>query len=468
MFRAFGKICLLLLIFFVTLLSAQKSIDSIKGSIGEKFLEAGKKYLGVPFVWGGRSKEKLDCMGLPFLAYTDVTGKRWQELSVFPAELVKSEKLGKPVAGLDGILKDSIDYSKFQKGDIIYFLVLYEIGEVKNFTEIDSIPYWVWHMGIYAGVEEKPLVLNARPGDKVVIEPLEEIYFDAVFVTRLDGSIDYPSPLSSPTRGEDSFPSNRIESREEIVKNLQKLMANNQPVVIYTIVALCDNEHQGIVPVSPKLGNGEDPTNNLYWGAGGGVKTYFKKSKQWRMVANYPRIDTNAVVLERCVFKHKSKNVYLLADAYRGSAIKEAITDFLNAVAGNYASQVTISADDSSFNLEVGSQSHLFAYVGHNGLLDFSLDSIPEPVANNRPKDVIILACLSKSSFYDILDSLDGYPLLWTTGLFAPEAYTLKAAIDGWIELESGEEILSRSAKAYNKFQKCGLNTAKKLFATGW
>lgn len=46
-------------------------------------------------------------------------------------------------------------------------------------------------------------------------------------------------------------------------------MTNNQPIVIYTIVALCDNKHQGIVPVSPKLGNGNDFSNNLYWGAGG-------------------------------------------------------------------------------------------------------------------------------------------------------------------------------------------------------
>ncbi|MEO0206900.1 MAG: hypothetical protein ABIL22_09545, partial [candidate division WOR-3 bacterium] len=77
-------------------------------------------------------------------------------------------------------------------------------------------------------------------------------------------------------------------------------------------------------------------------------------------------------------------------------------------------------------------------------------------------------ACLSKNSFYNILDSLGGYPLLWTTGLLAPEAYTLKVAIDGWIALESGEEIRLRSAKEYNRYQKCGLNSAKRLFTTGW
>jgi phosphoserine aminotransferase len=30
-------------------------------------------------------------------------------------------------------------------------------------------------------------------------------------------------------------------------------------------VALCDNESQGIVPVPAKIGNGNDPDQNLYW-----------------------------------------------------------------------------------------------------------------------------------------------------------------------------------------------------------
>ncbi|WMJ73620.1 hypothetical protein RCC89_10665 [Cytophagaceae bacterium ABcell3] len=50
----------------------------------------------------------------------------------------------------------------------------------------------------------------------------------------------------------------------------------------------------------------------------------------------------------------------------------------------------------------------------------------------------------------------------------APEAYVLKAAIDGWIGEESGNEIRERAAQAYNKYQKCGINGARRLFATGF
>jgi hypothetical protein len=40
------------------------------------------------------------------------------------------------------------------------------------------------------------------------------------------------------------------------------------------------------------------------------------------------------VVLERCVFKNRNANVYLVADAYRGRNICDAITDFLDAASG--------------------------------------------------------------------------------------------------------------------------------------
>ena len=44
-------------------------------------------------------------------------------------------------------------------------------------------------------------------------------------------------------------------------------LPKNAARVVHVFVALCDNEHQGIVPVPARIGNGEDPDNNLYWGA---------------------------------------------------------------------------------------------------------------------------------------------------------------------------------------------------------
>ena len=50
----------------------------------------------------------------------------------------------------------------------------------------------------------------------------------------------------------------------------------------------------------------------------------------------------------------------------------------------------------------------------------------------------------------------------------APEAYTLKSALEGWIEGESNEQVRQRAAIIYDKYQKCGLRGARRLFATGW
>ena len=47
-------------------------------------------------------------------------------------------------------------------------------------------------------------------------------------------------------------------------------------------------------------------------------------------------------------------------------------------------------------------------------------------------------------------------------------AYTLKSALDGWIARETADQIRDRAASAYDKYQKCGFNAARRLFATGW
>ena len=100
-------------------------------------------------------------------------------------------------------------------------------------------------------------------------------------------------------------------------------------------------------------------------------------------------------------------------------------------------------------------------------LMDFSLPIIPKR-KNATHRDAIILACASKQYFAEVLREGGAYPLLWTTNLMAPEAYTLKSALDGWIGGENSEQIQDRAAGAYDKYQKCGLRAAHRLFATGW
>ena len=235
----------------------------------------------------------------------------------------------------------------------------------------------------------------------------------------------------------------------------------NNIKTIHVFVALCDNENQGIVPVPSKLGNGQDPRSNLYWGALYGVKSHFKNSKDWTLVETLK--PESSKILERLLFKHKNSNTYMLADAYDGKFIKQTTIDFLEATAGR--NELLIS--HNSVNLNFGGNAELLAYVGHDGLMEFNVEGNFTPKDNTK-RDAIILACISKTYFKPYAEKTKANPLVWTTGLMAPEAYTLKAAIDGWILDETDLQIRERAAQAYHKYQKCGINGARRLLVTGW
>ncbi|MGI8668575.1 MAG: hypothetical protein ACR2J3_01875 [Aridibacter sp.] len=234
----------------------------------------------------------------------------------------------------------------------------------------------------------------------------------------------------------------------------------NDAKVIHVLVALCDNENQGIVPVPASLGNGEDPQRNLYWGAAYGVKTYFT-SKSWEKLTEIENPKEN--VLQRIIFKHKQKNVYLIADAYRGIKIKETIEDFISAASGEKLENIKVG----NKTLQILGSADVISFVGHNGLMDFKLDK--EIIKTDDDKrESIILACASRQYFAEHLKQTSAKPLLWTSNLMAPEAYILHDALEGWINNETDEQIQTRAAQAYSKYQKISLRSAKRLLVTGW
>ena len=196
--------------------------------------------------------------------------------------------------------------------------------------------------------------------------------------------------------------------------------AQPAPRLIHVFVALADNVHQGIVPVPAVLGNGDDPAKNLYWGAAFGVRTYFKRSAERHEVATIE--NPKSYVLER-------------------------------------------SSADPKKNAPVAAA--LSVYVAHDGLMDFTVESRFQGDGDPH-REAIVLACASKMFFANVLKSTGAQPLLWTTGLMAPEAYTLKAALDGWIAGESASSARERAAAAYAKYQKCSIVAAARLFSSGW
>lgn len=253
------------------------------------------------------------------------------------------------------------------------------------------------------------------------------------------------------------------KDRTEITKRLEQKIADKNPLVIHAFVPLCDNENQGIVPVSKSLGDGLNLRTNLYWGALYGVKTHFKKQKDWTLL--YSKKDLNKNILERVVFFKKYKNgaqVYFVADAYRGDRMAACLTDYFAALSNE--NQGDFDFLDNKIGIE--GKADLIVFNGHNGLMDSSIE-FPNNT-HTSAKDAIAIACVSFDYFKEYYQQVNAYPLLNTKNLLAPEAYVLENVFDAWAMLEDGEAIHHAAGSAYNQYQKCGVKGAKRLFQSGW
>jgi hypothetical protein len=211
------------------------------------------------------------------------------------------------------------------------------------------------------------------------------------------------------------------------------------------------------------MGDGLNLRENLYWGAGYGIKTRFSRQKDWKLV--YDSLYEGKDVLERVIFYKKFSNgakVYLVADAYRGDRMKECVNDYLHSLAGEKSGSVLI--EDKEINLYQAAD--LLAFNGHDGIMDFT----PEYALNKDSieKDAVVIACTSYELFEDYLGCAKGFPLLTTNGLLAPEAYVIEAVINSWALLKMPRQIEESAAQAYAAKQSCGIKGGRWLFLSGW
>ncbi len=213
--------------------------------------------------------------------------------------------------------------------------------------------------------------------------------------------------------------------------------------LVRVVVALCDNQHQGIARVSASLGNGQSPRTNLYWGAMYGLKTFFTRSPHWApaatRIANPP-----GQVLDQAYFIHTPPTglpVHVQAIAIDGQYMKIALQQFLRELAHG--------------------RSHLVCFVGHNGLMDTQLGALPTA---NRKTPAIIFSCQSDRYFRPILNKLGCKLLVSTYGNMAPEAYILDATLRAWAAGKPEAQLRNAAAGAYAKYQSCSLRAAQRLF----
>ncbi|MGR8953356.1 MAG: hypothetical protein ACU83V_13210 [Gammaproteobacteria bacterium] len=216
---------------------------------------------------------------------------------------------------------------------------------------------------------------------------------------------------------------------------------------MHVIVSLVDNASQGIVPVPAKIGNGDDPRSNLYWGALYGVKTFLSKAEGWRKLGCKQGVSDT--ILERCEFAWKDK-LTLTADAYRGSRIGQAMLDFMQdaATPPNAATR------------------EMTVFIGHDGLMDDQNKSLIErfPKHARHDKQTVVLACMSNMFFAKHLQAAGSTPVVTTYSFMAPEAYVLEAVARGFADGASEEELRSSAGLAYAKYQRISAKAGKSVF----
>lgn len=240
--------------------------------------------------------------------------------------------------------------------------------------------------------------------------------------------------------------------------------AQTKPRVVHVFVTLADNEHQGFVPVPAFLGNGDDPAGNLYWGAAFGVRTFFKNAPEWKEILYFKHQSSN--VLERSIFQNRNQEVLLVADAYRGSEIRQALTDFFCAAAGIPDKQATSGGIIGGVAFQVPTTADLVVYVGHDGLMDFPLTvdfgSFRIEALCNRP------GLRQQVLFPRSLAGIRGHPALmdeWADGSRGVHLESRPRRLD-----TAGIERRNSQARGggVRKVSECSDVAAMRLFSSDW
>ncbi len=221
----------------------------------------------------------------------------------------------------------------------------------------------------------------------------------------------------------------------------QAFASDERTIGVY--VALCDNVHQGIVPVPKAVGDGDDPDHNLYWGCAEGFMGVFGKCPNWK---KEPTINLSSPdVLRTHSCRHVSGKAALTAFAYRGSAIEQCLKDFKAAIC------------QGKFDLVV--------YLGHNGLMDFYLPGTAPEAGRKKTPECMVMCCMSQRYFCKHIEFMQATPILLTTSLMYPGSFILRDVLEEWIKNSGIKAYRAAAGRAYAANQKIPLKAATGVFA---
>lgn len=215
-----------------------------------------------------------------------------------------------------------------------------------------------------------------------------------------------------------------------------------EPKKVAVFVALCDNASQGIIPVPARIGDGNKPEDNLYWGCTEALPPCLRASRCWKLLKKETPDDKR--ILERLVFTDTAGTLELTVEGWRGSEIAACLTAFETAlVTGNH---------------------DLCAYIGHNVLMDRQIEPLGKKAT--KPVDAIVLCCQSSTYFQKRLLDLGARPVLLTTQFMYPGGFLLRDTLPLWSKGGSTAEIRAAAGASYARNQKISTRAATGVFAT--
>lgn len=216
-------------------------------------------------------------------------------------------------------------------------------------------------------------------------------------------------------------------------------LAAGRPLVVQVHVPLCDNDI--IACGNPRLGDGEAPDDNLYWGTTEGTRGWFgRRGGGWTQALHTDgaaidepdvldvRVWTRQIATPRAWRERGAPARYRLdvvAFAWRGERIDGALARYAADLSGAAGHAVTLP-DGSS--IAAGGDAQVVAYVGHNRFMDLEHFAWRAP-ADTQPRGAIAIACHTAVYLQDRAVGPTRVPLLFTRDYLLASSAALEGAI---------------------------------------
>lgn len=263
----------------------------------------------------------------------------------------------------------------------------------------------------------------------------------------------------------------RPDGLDPLYRRIARDLKAGRPLVITVHVALCSN--RSIWCGSKKLGNGDKPRTNLYWGGASGLTAWFRyRRKGYKQV--FRDGGDGKVVVDRVVYRRrvgwiskrwkrfgvtKPFDVYLVGLAYRGRHIGKAVDALIRQTATGAGSTLKLKTGKT---IAIGGRGHLVGYAGHNYLMDTGGRWKWPKITRKRPVGYFMLACMSAQYLAPRLTHKLTHAVLLTRVFMYPGAFTIDGLIRALSFAQRQRAVFRKGCAYYARYSKVKAATVRR------